>query len=150
MDKVKEVLKKYTEPQGLWRIFCMMTAIFLMGVSLSFLILVDMGTDPFSFMNRGFAVSFTCHLEHGEFLMNVILFLITFLFQKNLIGLGTLVNMTAIGYVADFFGSVWDQIEIFHNPMPMMLRLVILAGALAVFVLTAAVVYDCSTGNGSL
>ena len=78
--------------------------------------------------------------------MNVILFLITFLFQKNLIGLGTLVNMTAIGYVADFFGSVWDQIEIFHNPMPMMLRLVILAGALAVFVLTAAVYMTAQLG----
>lgn len=146
MDKVKEVLKKYTEPQGLWRIFCMMTAIFLMGVSLSFLILVDMGTDPFSFMNRGFAAALHMSFGTWQLLMNVILFLITFLFQKNLIGLGTLVNMTAIGYVADFFGSVWDQIEIFHNPMPMMLRLVILAGALAVFVLTAAIYMTAQLG----
>ena len=47
MDKIKELLKKYTEPKGLWRIFCMMAAIFLMGVSLSFLILVDMDRPIF-------------------------------------------------------------------------------------------------------
>ena len=49
MDKVKEVLKKYTEPQGLWRIFCMMTAIFLMGVSLSFSDFSGYGNRPIFF-----------------------------------------------------------------------------------------------------
>lgn len=147
MKKIKALLVKYTEPQGLWRIFCMMTAIFFMGVSLSFLILVDMGTDPFSFMNRGFAA--TLHMSFGtwQLVMNCILFIITFLFQRRLIGLGTLVNMTVIGYVADFFGSVWNQIDAFQAPMPMGLRLVILAGALGVFVFSAAVYMTAELGT---
>ena len=60
MDKIKGIVKKrYTEPKGLWRIFCMMAAIFLMGVSLSFLILVDMGTDPFFLYEQGICSGFT-------------------------------------------------------------------------------------------
>ena len=147
MDKIKELLKKYTEPKGLWRIFCMMAAIFLMGVSLSFLILVDMGTDPFSFMNRGFAAALHMSFGTWQLLINIGLFLVTFLLQKNLIGLGTLVNMTVIGYVADFFGSIWNEIEIFKTPVSMGLRLIILAGALAVFVFTAAVYMTAQLGT---
>lgn len=147
MDKIKELLKKYTEPKGLWRIFCLMAAIFLMGVSLSFLILVDMGTDPFSFMNRGFAAALHMSFGTWQLLINIGLFLVTFLFQKSLIGLGTLVNMTIIGYVADFFGSIWNEMEIFQTPMSIGSRLIILAGALAVFVLTAAVYMTAQLGT---
>ena len=82
MDKIKELLKKYTEPKGLWRIFCMMAAIFLMGVSLSLLILVDMGTDPFSLMKMGFAAALHMSFGTWQLLINIGLFLVTFCFRK--------------------------------------------------------------------
>ena len=109
---IKNLVKKYTTPQGIWRIFCMCTAIFFMGFALSFLILVDMGTDPFTCMNLGF--SSVLHLSFGtwQILLNLGLFVVTVIFQRNLIGLGTFVNMIAIGYTADFFGSIWNQMPV--------------------------------------
>lgn len=144
---IKNLIEKYMTPQGLWRIFCMTAAIFLMGFSLSFLILVDMGTDPFTCMNLGF--SSVLHMSFGtwQFILNIVLFVVTIIFQRSLIGLGTFVNMIAIGYTADFFGSIWNQIAIFKNPMPLGLRLVILAGALMVFVMTAAVYMTAELGT---
>lgn len=144
---IKNLMKKYMTPQGLWRIFCMTAAVFLMGFSLSFLILVDMGTDPFSFMNMGFAA--VLHISFGNWVLifNSILFVVTFLMQRNLIGLGTLVNMTMIGYTADFFGNIWNRMELFKAPMSFGLRIGILVAALIVFVVTAAIYMTAELGT---
>lgn len=124
----------------------MVTAIFFMGFALSLLILIDMGTDPFSCMNLGFSSALQISFGTWQLLLNMVLFVVTIIFQRNLIGLGTFVNMIAVGYVADFFGAVWNQMEIFKSPMSLGLRLVILAGALAVFVMTAAIYMTADLG----
>ena len=46
-----------------------------------------------------------------------------------------------------FFGSIWNEMEIFQTPMSIGSRLIILAGALAVFVLTAAVYMTAQLGT---
>lgn len=144
---MNELIKKYTTRGGLWKVFCMTAAILFMGISLSFLILVDMGTDPFTCMNMGF--SSVLHISFGtwQLILNIMLFIVTIICEKNLIGLGTFLNMIAIGYTADFCGSIWRQMEIFKNPMSFGLRLAVLAVALAVFVLSAAIYMTSELGT---
>lgn len=144
---IKSLVQKYSTPQGLWRIFCMTAAIFLMGFSLSFLILVDMGTDPFTCMNLGFAS--VLHLSFGnwQMLLNLALFIVTLVCKRNLIGLGTFVNMIAIGYTADFFGALWSRTEVLSGTMSLTLRLVILVCALVVFVASAAIYMTAELGT---
>lgn len=144
---MKECLKKYTSPQGLWRIFCMIVSIEMMGLSLSLLILTDMGTDPFSYMNLGF--SSVLHISFGtwQLMMNLILFAFPLLFKRELIGLGTLVNMTAVGYTADFFSSIWNRFSVFAQPLSLGMRILILIPSLALFVVTAAVYMTAELGT---
>lgn len=47
---------KCLEPQYINRFLWMFFAIIVMGIGLSFMFIANMGTDPFSTMNRGLAM----------------------------------------------------------------------------------------------
>lgn len=50
-------MEKYLEPQYINRFLWMFFAIIVMGIGLSFMFIANMGTDPFSTMNRGIAMA---------------------------------------------------------------------------------------------
>lgn len=84
------------------RFLLMLGGIIGMGVFLSFIIKVDYGSDTCVFFNM--AISERIHLSYGTtfLLTNAIMFIPEILFERRLIGLGTVFNMVLIGYIADF------------------------------------------------
>lgn len=84
------------------RFFLMSASILLMGVFLSLLITVGWGTDTCSFMNLN--VSSTLGMSFGtwQFLLNAVILVFIVFTHWELIGFGTIFNMTLIGYTADF------------------------------------------------
>lgn len=84
------------------RILLMAIGIIGMGVTLSFLLRVNYGSDPCSFMNS--ALSNWSGISFGTtvVLANIIMFIPEILWGRNMIGLGTLMNMLLIGYISDF------------------------------------------------
>lgn len=58
-------------------------------------------------------------------LVNLVLFLVQFLFGKKFIGIGTLVNATLLGYIATFFYETF--LELVGTPGNMIIRLAIMA-----------------------
>ena len=73
-----------------------------MGIALSFLLMVHYGTDTCSFMNHSLSRFFNLSLGTTMIITNVIFFIPELLWGRNLIGPGTIVNMTVTGYVCDF------------------------------------------------
>lgn len=116
----------------------MLISVIFMGFSVSLLVLTEMGTDPCSAMNYG--VSRQLHMSFGNYqlLFNAVLLLFVLVFQRSLIGTGTLGNMIVVGYTADFFSWVWRGV--LHVPAELSLgtRIAILIPTLLVFVLAAA------------
>ncbi len=104
-------INKYkNDPDFKKKFAVMMLGIFFMGFFLSFLLKVDLGTDPCSFMNVTIAERLNILFGTWQFLLNLILFVFVILFAKNLIGPGTLANMFLIGYIADFFRWLFGKI----------------------------------------
>jgi uncharacterized membrane protein YczE len=87
----------------------MVVSIFGMGVFLSFLIEAGFGTDPCSFMNRNIASRFGFTLGNFQIISNAFLFVFCLIFARKLIGFGTFFNWIFIGYIADFFCSLWKH-----------------------------------------
>lgn len=86
-------------------------AVFSQGFFLSFLILLNLGTDPCTFMNVNLARVF--HLSFGTWqliLQALLMLFVVCASRLRYIGLGTLLNMTLIGYVADFFRYLWGRV----------------------------------------
>ena len=128
------------------KIALMCVGIFFMGFFLSFLIEVDMGTDPFSFMNLMIANKIGMDFGTEEMIFNFLIFIPLFIWGRRLIGPGTVVNMICIGYIADFFRYVWrltlprEWFEVFPA------RAVVFAITIVGFVIAAAIYMNADAG----
>ncbi len=81
----------------------MLAGIVLMGFCISLFRISDFGTDPFSCMNLGISACLGWSFGNWQLLLNALLFGIVLWNSKSCIGIGTIINMTCVGYTADFF-----------------------------------------------
>lgn len=103
MKKTLVILTKYLSSLGPRRILCMFVGNTFLGIGIAFYRHAALGNDPFSAMTL--SLSMNTPLNYGTFLLlfNLFLFSFQFFFGKRYIGIGTLVNWTLIGYIADLF-----------------------------------------------
>lgn len=127
--------------------FMMIIAVILMGMCVSMLVLSDMGTDPYSAMNYGISAKLGMTFGNYQLISNLVLLVIVVIFERNLIGTGTLGNMILVGYSADFF--TWVFKNVFHVPahLGMGARITFLVPGLIIFVLMAAVYMQSGHGT---
>ncbi len=122
-------------------------AVLGMGFFLSFLINVNLGTDPCTFMNVNLARVIGTSLGNWQLCLNVVLFILVIIFTGwKLIGIGTIANMVLIGYVADFCRFLWSKCipdSFFADPVP---RAIIFVIALLGFTVSASVYMNGEMG----
>ena len=84
------------------RIILMLTGILFIGICVAGFRLSSFGTDAFTCMNLGISGLIGMSFGTWQLLVNIgILVWVFFTVRKN-IGIGTLVNMVCVGYIADF------------------------------------------------
>lgn len=127
--------------------FMMIVAVILMGMCVSMLVLSDMGTDPYSAMNYGISAKLGLSFGNYQLIINLVLLVLVIIFERNLIGTGTLGNMILVGYSADFFSWVWK--DICHVPTHLTIgaRVAFLIPGLIIFVISAAVYMQSGHGT---
>lgn len=129
------------------RVVIVILAVVMMGFALSWLVLVDMGTDPFTCMNIGFSRHFHMSIGNWQAILNIILFILVVIFGRKNIGIGTVANMFLVGYSLDFFSWVWSKVLPEGLFSSMVVRFVVLFPALIVFIFAAAVYMDVKLGT---
>ena len=120
-------------------------AVFFMGFFLSILVMCNMGTDPYTFMNRSISKNIGWTFGNWQLLLNLILFAFVLVFARKNIGFGTIFNMVLIGYYVDFFTSIWKKLpeELWANALS---RWIIFIIALFCFIISAAVYINSEVG----
>lgn len=147
MDKISKILKDYfSQPNFVKRLIVMNIGVFFMGFFLSFLILVDLGTDPCTFMNLTLSRFFGISFGNWQLLLNLFLFIFVILFGRKFIGFGTIANMVFIGYIADFFVWLWNKTlpEYLFNVFPY--RAVVFGLALFLFIVAVSFYINAAMG----
>lgn len=129
------------------RLITVILAVIVMGFCLSWLVLVDMGTDPCTSFNLAVAAKLGMSLGNWQALLNIFLFLFVIFFDKESIGFGTLANMFLVGYSLDFFSWIWSMVLPAGLFDSMAVRILVLIPALAVFIAAAAVYMDVKLGT---
>ena len=129
------------------RIFAVFAAVIIMGFSLSFLIRVNFGADPCTYMNLGISDKFGISFGTWQLLLNAILFIFVILYDRSQIGWGTLANMILLGYTVDFFKWVFDFVIPSHTFSNLIVRFVVLVPSLILFILAAAVYMSVELGS---
>ena len=147
MNKIKDLFKEYTsQPNFKKRLIVMNVGVFLMGFFLSFLIKVDLGTDPCTFMNWTISEKLGILFGTWQLLLNAFLFIFVILFGRNQIGFGTIANMVFIGYIANFFKWLWEKTlpEYLFTQMPY--RAVVFALSLFLFIIAVSFYINANMG----
>ena len=137
----------YQKPHFLKRFILVNLAVILMGFSLSFLVLVDLGTDPCTLMNLTISSKLGMTLGNWQAFLNCILFIFVFLSGRDQIGFGTIANMFLVGYSLDFFSWLWVKLGVNLYFDSVMIRYLVFPIALLFFVFVAAVYMDVELGT---
>ncbi len=121
-------------------------AVFGMGFFLSFLILCDLGTDPCTFMNKSISAQIGLSFGTWQLCLNLAMLLCVFLWDKSVIGPGTVFNMVLIGYYADFFCWLWKKLYPETWFTEGYSRWIIFFITLAGFIISASIYINSGTG----
>ena len=145
---MKNLLSGFIGKKNFWpRLLIALLAVLSMGVTLSFLIQVNLGTDPCTLLNRALSAKLHISLGNCQALMNIILLIIVMIFGARNFGFGSLFNMFLIGYTIDFCTWLWNRIL----PMEMLqlwsVRIAVLIPSMILFVLSAALYMDVDMGT---
>ncbi len=147
MESIKKFFKDYfSQKDFVKRLIIMNLGVFFMGFFLSFLIEVNLGTDPCTFMNLSLSRAIGISFGNWQLLLNTILFIFVILFGRKYIGFGTIANMVFIGYIADFCCWIWEKIipEYFFTAFP--LRGIIFVVALFSFIVSVSFYINANMG----
>ncbi len=129
------------------RLIAVILSVIVMGFALSWLVLVDLGTDPCTSMNLANSHKLGMSIGNWQALFNSFLFIFVILWCRENIGFGTLANMFLVGYSLDFFSWLWGRVLPEGAFSSMAVRIGVLFPALLLFVLSAAVYMDVELGT---
>lgn len=92
------------------RLFYSVLGIVLLFFGASILRVGNAGLDPFTASNLAIGVN-TLHLSLGvyQLIVNLIILALVFVFKRELIGISTIINMIFVGFIIDFFTSIYHQ-----------------------------------------
>ena len=121
------------------RVVQMLVGNLFIGLGVALFRMAGFGTDPFSSMNLAISGGIGWTFGNWQLLMNVCLLVVVALLQRHDLGLGTVVNMVGIGYLADFFCWLFQTAAQAPDVLPLrivylLLALVCLPAGLAMYI----------------
>lgn len=148
MKREKFTFGQFIVPNFFKKLSFMLTAVVMMGVTLSVMIEINWGTDPASFMNLNIAKAAGLSLGNTQVIVYGIMLLFVIIFGVKKIGFGTLANMLFIGYIADFFRWVWKNIgfSAFIAGCGIETKVALFIAVLILFVIVAAIYMNAQMG----
>lgn len=117
-----------------------------MGFCLTWLLHINLGSDPCSTMNAGISSHLPISYGTWSLLLNLVLFLIVLARDRSLLGVGTIANMVLCGYSVDFFSWLVDSTIPQSFFQSWAVRIGICIPSLILFILSAAVYMSLDMG----
>ncbi len=133
-----------SQKDGAKRTVIMFMSIILMGFAVSVFSYSGMGVDPFTALNMSISAKLGVSFGLFQMCMNGLVLLLVAFTSKHLISLGTVVNMVGVGYVCEFFTSIYN--EILPEEIPFSAQLVFMALGVFLLSLSASLYFNCNMG----
>lgn len=118
------------------RIIMICVGVFFMGLAVALSVYAGLGSDPCTCMGLGISEKIGLSFGSWQLILNCSILIFTFFFSRHFIGIGTFINMTAVGYLVDFFRWVFIFTLPAHPSVP--LRVFVMLIALVLLSFTAA------------
>ena len=89
------------------KLIILCVGLLMQGFGLSFLILLNLGTDPCSSFTLGLVNYIPLSFGTCQLLCHLVTFVIVLFLDRKNIWIGTIEHMVFLGYIADFFFNIW-------------------------------------------
>ena len=137
-------IKLISQKDGAKRMAIMFMSILLMGFAVSVFSYSGMGVDPFTALNMSISAKLGISFGFLQMCVNGVVLVLVALTADRLINVGTIVNMVGVGYVCEFFTSIYNQVLPKENPFAV--RLVLMALGVFLLSLSASLYFNCNVG----
>ena len=137
-------IKLISQKDGAKRMAIMFMSILLMGFAVSVFSYSGMGVDPFTALNMSISAKLGISFGFLQMCVNGVVLVLVALTANRLINVGTIVNMVGVGYVCEFFTSIYNQFLPQENPFAV--RLVLMALGVFLLSLSASLYFNCNVG----
>ena len=137
-------IKLISQKDGAKRMAIMFMSILLMGFAVSVFLYSGMGVDPFTALNMSISAKLGISFGFLQMCVNGVVLVLVALTANRLINVGTIVNMVGVGYVCEFFTSIYNQLLPQENPFAV--RLVLMALGVFLLSLSASLYFNCNVG----
>ena len=109
----------------------MIGGIGILGFAVSLFRLSSFGTDPFTTLNLGVSGFVGMSFGAYQLIVNAVLFVLVWIYARQCIGAGTIVNMVFVGFISDlfmqFYSSTIDGTLSFYTRIGIMVIAVLIA-----------------------
>lgn len=102
--------KKYSHRILIIRLLATIIGIIFIGISVGIFQSIRWGTDPFTCMNTGISRAIGWKFGIWQLTMNCVVFIPSLLFYRHAIGIGTIINMSCVGLIADLIRPQAEKI----------------------------------------
>lgn len=134
MSRMKNVSRQMTEMDNgrilqrysLKRVTFMLVGIVLIGMCVAAYRMSGFGVDPFTCMNLGISGFNGMLFGTWQLIINIILLIIVFFTVRHCIGIGTIINMICVGYIADFLCWILQDKMGFVTTLPIQIGLLVI------------------------
>lgn len=137
-------IKIISQKDGAKRTAIMFLSILLMGFAVSVFSYSGMGVDPFTALNMSISAKLGVGFGLFQMCMNGAILLLVAFTSKKLINLGTVVNMVGVGYVCEFFTSIYDRL--LPQEISFVSQLIFMALGVFLLSLSASLYFNCNLG----
>lgn len=145
---MREILQGlYNKSHFTKRLIMVILAVIAMGFSLSLLLLVNLGADPCTMMNKAISGKLGLSIGNWQAIFNILLLIVVIIFGGRNLGFGTLANMFLVGYSIDFFSMLWEKALPLEWFDILWVKVAVFIPALIIFVLAAAIYMDVDLGT---
>ena len=111
----------------LLRCFLMISGILLISICVACYRLSGFGVDSFTGMNLGISGFLGMSFGTWQLIVNFVILIVVFFTVRHCIGLGTVVNMVCVGYIADFLCWLVDDVICIEMTLPLRVLALLLA-----------------------
>lgn len=118
----------------------------LIGIGISYMRLANLGTDPFSCIVVGMAGAIGTRFWYVQMFLLAALLIVVIIFDKQLIGIGTLINLVFIGFISDV---ALDFMEPIINITSIYMKLFILIIGILLICIGASLYMNAELGISS-
>lgn len=123
------ILQKYS----LKKVTFMLIGIVLIGMCVAAYRMSGFGVDPFTCMNLGISGFNGMLFGTWQLIVNVILLVVVFFTVRHCIGVGTIINMICVGYIADFLCWIMQDKIGFTTTLPIQIGFLVIGTLFASF-----------------